>query len=65
MLKELYGKHITIITVDNKIFHGVVDDYIFPEDNDDNKESIILATSKSEFIEFEESEIANIIISQL
>lgn len=65
MLKELYGKHITIITVDNKIFHGVVDDYIFPEDNDDNKESIILATSKSEFIEFEKSEIANIIISQL
>jgi hypothetical protein len=65
LLKELYGKRFTIIIEDNKIFHGVVDDYIFPEDNDDNKESIILATSKSEFIEFKESKIANIIISQL
>ena len=63
MLKELYGKHVILTTVDNEIFHGVVDDYIFPEDNEDNKESIILITPKSDLIEFKESEIANIIIS--
>ena len=62
MLKEFYGKQVLIITEDSKIFYGEADDYIFPEDNEDNKESIILSTSNHELIEFKESEIANIII---
>ena len=63
MLKELYGKHVTITTIDNTTFCGIVDDYIFPKDNEDNKESIILKINNSEFIEFKEYDIASILIN--
>ena len=63
MLEKFFGKDVIIITEDNETFYGVVDDYIFPEDNEDNKESIILSTPKHELIEFKESEITIITIS--
>ncbi len=31
---SLEGKQVRIVTTDNEVFTGVVEDYIFPEDNE-------------------------------
>ena len=59
-LKSFYGKTVTIVDVNNQTFTGVVDDYFFPEDNENGEESIILKTADSEFIEFRNSDINKI-----
>lgn len=59
-LKSFYGKQVTVVCDNNQTFSGVVDDYFFPEDNDNGEESIILKTTDSEFVEFTASEINEI-----
>ena len=51
-LKSYYGKKVTIVCDNGQTFNGVVDDYFFPEDNDNGEESIVLKTTNSKFIEF-------------
>ncbi len=57
-LKKYYEKDIIISDFDGKTFYGFVDDYIYPEDNDNEKESIILKTKSGVLIEFTEEDIA-------
>ena len=59
-LKSFYGKTVTIVDVNGQTFSGFVDDYFFPEDNENGEESIILKTADSEYIEFNHSDIAEI-----
>ena len=57
-LKKYYEKDIIISDFDGKTFYGFVDDYIYPEDNDNDKESIILKTKSGDLIEFTADDIA-------
>ncbi|NLL91206.1 MAG: hypothetical protein GX222_02155 [Ruminococcaceae bacterium] len=41
-LQEYEGKQVVIKTIDDEIFRGVVGDYMFAEDNNPPKESIII-----------------------
>lgn len=59
-LKSYYGKKVTVVCDNGQTFSGVVDDYFFPEDNENGEESIILKTTDSEFVEFTASEINEI-----
>ena len=43
-LKKYYEKDIIISDFDGKTFYGFIDDYIYPADNENKKESIILRT---------------------
>lgn len=61
-LKSFYMKEVTIITVCGQIFSGFVDDYFFPEDNENGEESIVIKTIYSEYIEITSSDIEKIII---
>ena len=57
-LKKYYEKDIIISDFDGKTFCGFVDDYIYPEDNENEKESIILKTKSGDLIEFTADDIA-------
>ena len=35
-LKEYYGHKVKIVVGNGEMFLGVVDDYFFPDDNEDN-----------------------------
>ena len=61
-LKSFYGKKGEICDVDGQIFAGIVDDYIFPEDNEDEKESIILKTETGDLVEFPSDTIEKITV---
>ena len=58
-LKEYYGQTVKIIAVNGRTFLGVVDDYFFPDDNEDGLESIVVTTSGGLF-EFKEDDIETI-----
>ena len=60
-LKNYYDREVIIITDDGQIFRGVVEDYIYPEDNENGKESIILTTKQS-LVEFYEEDIKDVIV---
>lgn len=59
-LKQYYLKKIQIIDVDGQCFKGIVNDYIYPEDNENEKESIIVDTIDGRVIEFYEYDIRSI-----
>ena len=59
-LRDFYGKHVLIAAIDGKVFYGLVDEYIFAEDNNNNEESIVLKTYSGDLIEFINSAIKNI-----
>lgn len=57
-LSELYGKKVVIEAIDKQVFRGTVGDYVEPEDNENNKESIVLdAIGHPNPIELYESDI--------
>ena len=58
-LKEYHRHVVMIITVDGKSFLGCISDYFFPDDNEDNLESIVMTTS-SGMIEFKANDIETI-----
>lgn len=62
-LSEYEGKKVIVETIDNKIFRGYVGDYIFPEDNDNGEESIVIdAIGKKNPVELLRSDISSISI---
>ena len=63
-LKKYYDREVVIIADDGQIFSGFVEDYMYPEDNENGKESIILTTKKQSLIEFYEDDIKEIIVYQ-
>ena len=56
-LKELCGKRVRIVSPDGVSFMGKVDDYFYPEDNENEKESVVLDTEDGTLIEFYEDDI--------
>ncbi len=63
-LIEFERKNVKIITPENGVFTGFVEDYIYPEDNENEKESIIICTQDNRYIEFYEEHIKTIKILQ-
>ena len=59
-LKDFYGKSVLIKADNGNIFVGTIDEYFFPEDNENNAESIVLKTNCNELIEFFENNISEI-----
>lgn len=62
-LQTYYGKNVTVFTTDGQAFTGRVDDYFYPEDNENGEESIVLNTVAREFIEFSGSEVVKIVLN--
>lgn len=62
--QALEGKNVRIIDIKNRIWEGKVTDYIYPEDNDPEVESIIIKCEVGQFpgksVEFTEPEIHSI-----
>lgn len=59
-LKKYYNKKVHIVDSSGKEWEGLVDTYIYPEENDSGNESIIIKT-KTISVEFEQTDIAEII----
>lgn len=59
-LKEYYEHTVKIIADNGEVFCGIVIDYFFPDDNENNLESIIIRTSKGHLFEFTKDEIETI-----
>ena len=54
------GKRVKIVDNNHQVFYGIVTDYIFPEDNEPEEESIIFAASTGDLLEFYEEHIKSI-----
>lgn len=59
-LGDYFEKKVKIVFKDKDVLEGEVFDYVYPEDNENNKESIIIKDSKSRYIEVYEKEILSI-----
>lgn len=59
-LKQYYNKKVKIVSVDKVVFIGTVNDYFYPDDNENEKESIVIDTSDKRVIEFYEDDIQTI-----
>ena len=59
-IKKYYGRKVLITTEEQKKFAGTVIDYIFPEDNVPEGESIVIRSIDGELIEFRPEEIREI-----
>ena len=58
-LKKYCGQTVAIIADNGKVFCGFVEDYFFPDDNENGLESIVLKTSAGMY-EFTEEDIETI-----
>lgn len=56
------GKHVKIVTPDNKVFEGYVSEYVYADDNESGNESIIVDTKDGRLIEFEATDIQKIAV---
>lgn len=56
------GKYVRIITPDNKLFEGFISEYVYADDNESGNESIIMDSSDGRLIEFEETDIKEIVV---
>lgn len=61
-LIQYYNKKVKITDKDGGNFIGVVNDYIYPEDNEPEQESIIIDTNEGEVLEFYEKDIQQICV---
>lgn len=59
-LKEFYGEKVHIVDANGDSFFGEVNDYFFPEDNENGTESIIVDIENGEPTEFYPQEIKTI-----
>lgn len=63
-LIKYYDKNIRIVDTKDRIWEGKVTDYVYPEDNEPEVESIIikceLGRSPGKYVEFPESNIKSI-----
>lgn len=56
LLQFLHEK-LKIVSVSGRTFTGVINDYFYPDDNDNGKESIVMDTDMGLLIEFYEDDI--------
>lgn len=61
-LKSYHGKKVNIVDANGQIFSGIVDDYFFPDDNENGLESIVVKTVDGDFYEFTEETIEEITV---
>lgn len=61
-LKKFFGKEVSIQASNGLLFCGIINDYLFPEDNNRGIESIILETYSGDLIEFSNFDIISISI---
>ena len=59
MLKIFNGRPVSISCKNGKIFSGIVDNY-YPEDKENNEESIVLKGYNNNLIKFGRSDISKI-----
>ena len=59
-IRSYCGKKVLIATDEQEKFAGVVVDYVFPEDNVPEGESIIIRSMDGQLIEFRPEEIKTI-----
>ena len=59
-LKQYFGQTVVIVADNDEIFCGFIDDYFYPEDNENNLESIVLKTSSGNLYEFTNEDIETI-----
>ncbi len=59
-LVKYYGRKVKITASDDHVFFGTVTEYVYPEDNESEKESIIDSVD-GDLIEFYEEDIKEII----
>lgn len=60
-LKKYWEKKVIIESFDKDIYRGFVSDYVYPEDNENRKESIIIDAEGYGYpLEFQEDEIKSI-----
>ena len=63
-LVNFYGRNVTVILTDGSSVKGIVNDYIYPEDNENRKESIIIDTNYGEIIELYEHDMLSISVEE-
>lgn len=60
-LRKYEGKKVVLESIENKIYRGTIGDYIYPESNENGKESIVIDAVGYKYpIEFNEEEIKTI-----
>lgn len=59
-LKQFYNKKVAIVAKNGRLFEGFINDYFWPDDNENGKESIVIDTEAGEAIEFYETDIESI-----
>lgn len=59
-LKDFYGENVKINAKNGLAFSGEVSEYIYPEDNENGKESIIIDAEDGSLVEFYDEDIASI-----
>lgn len=59
-LKQFYNKKVKIVADNDLVFLGTVNDYFYPDDNENEKESIVVDTIEGSAVEFYEDDIAEI-----
>lgn len=48
-LREYEGKKVIIESTNRKIYRGIINDYVYPEDNENGKESIIIDATNYDY----------------
>ena len=56
------GKQVRSVTPDDKVFEGYISEYVYADDNESGYESIIMDSLDGRLIEFEETDIKEIVI---
>lgn len=59
-LKQFYDEKVKIVAENGKIFLGKVNDYFYPDENENGKESIVVDTVENQAVEFYEDHIREI-----
>lgn len=59
-LKQFYNKKVKIVADNGIVFLGTVNDYFYSDDNESEKESIVIDTVEGSAVEFYEDDIAEI-----
>jgi len=63
-LKQFYRKKVKIVATNGRVFRGKVSDYVDPEDNEPEEESIIVDTVDGQAVEFYEKDIKEIEVTE-
>ena len=59
-LKPFYDEKVKIFEETGKIFLGKVNDYFYPDENENGKDSIVVDTVENQAVEFYEDHIREI-----